>query len=288
MVQSAKEIRPPGEEDGSRHGLPMEDSVKEFKELVDIMARLRGPDGCPWDREQTVDTLKVYLVEETYEVLEALETGNDRKTCEELGDLLLQVLFLSILFEEQGKFGIVHVIEGIKEKLIRRHPHVFGDAVAKTPKEVLVRWEQLKRREDGETRRGLLQGLPVAMPSLLKAFRICERVSTVGFDWESPEKVLVKIQEEKQELESTLKENDPVRTEEEIGDLLFSVAALARKLEINPEAALQKSTEKFRRRFRAVEEALQKQGKSLDKATLAEMDELWDEAKRDENRHQRE
>ena len=320
-----------------------------FERLVELQARLRGKDGCPWDREQTHESLRTYLVEETYEVLEALESGDDAKIADELGDLLLQIVFHAQLARHGGgRFDITEVIERIYTKLVRRHPHVFGDAKAKTSAQVLKNWEQLKKEERQAENRGkrdtegffgpaksagpqndstgeggegsVLDGVPRTLPALLEAYQLTRRASHVGFDWESIEGVLEKMKEELAELRASLRAEEkragytpPLpkdgkareegvgiprlrfprrrsgqagqapphsKVEEEIGDLLFVAVNVARFLGADPEIALKKANRKFAGRFREMERRAGRQGRKLSEMKIEEMEELWQEAKR--------
>jgi tetrapyrrole methylase family protein/MazG family protein len=255
-----------------------------FTELVGIMARLRGENGCPWDRQQTHESIKPYLVEEAYEVLEAIDEQDPAKLCEELGDLTLQVVFHARMAEEAGAFDIDAVLTAICEKLTRRHPHVFGDVVAETAQEVLFNWEQIKKTERQKTQgsASLLDGVPRDLPALLRAHRLQEKASRVGFDWSEARQVLQKVEEEFAELRAAMEGQAPERVEAELGDLLFALVNLSRFLAVNPEEALRKTIARFIRRFRYIEEALATRGQTLGKATLQEMDALWAEAKAQE------
>ncbi len=250
----------------------------EFRKLIEIMAALRGPKGCPWDREQTRESLKPFIVEESYEVLEAIDEGDPGAIREELGDLLFQIVFQCRIAEERGEFSMADVIEKIGSKMISRHPHVFGDADYKTSAEVLVHWEAQKKRE-GKQRDSVLDGVPRTLPSLLRAHRVQDRASRVGFDWDRVEDVLPKLDEELQEFRTALHEQRQDGIEEELGDVFFSLVNIARFVGVNPEDALRKTISKFISRFRSIEMAAAEQGKSLGDMSLAEMDALWDEAK---------
>ena len=251
-----------------------------FEELVEIMAKLRSQGGCPWDREQTHQTLRPYLIEEAYEVLDALDNGGDGDFRDELGDLLLQVVFHAQIANEEKRFDIHDVARAINEKLVRRHPHVFGDTRADTADEVLTNWEKIKRAEKGEEgRKSVLDGLPAGMPALLRAYRIQEKVARVNFDWDDVREVLDKVGEEIAEVRRALEKGDRTKIEEEMGDLLFSLVNLSRHLDVPPEDALRRSNDKFIRRFRYIEAALELKGESLERATFEELDALWDEAK---------
>ena len=252
-----------------------------FTELVEIMARLRGENGCPWDREQTSESIKPYLVEETYEVLEAIDEGDPAKLREELGDLMLQIVFHAQMAEEAGGFTIAEVLTAINDKLVRRHPHVFGDLKAETSQEVLFNWEQIKKaeRQKAQGQASLLDGVPRELPALLRAHRLQEKASRVGFDWAEAREVLQKVEEELVELRSAMDGEAPDRVEAELGDLLFSLVNLSRFLAVNPEEALRKTIARFIDRFRYIEEELSRRGRSLRQAGLQEMDALWAEAK---------
>ncbi|MGQ9898054.1 MAG: nucleoside triphosphate pyrophosphohydrolase [Acidobacteriota bacterium] len=269
---------------------PQTDPEQRFQALVEVMARLRGPQGCPWDREQTHQTLKPYLLEEAYEVLHALDEGDDRELCRELGDVLLQVLFHAQIATEEGRFDIYNVIDTLREKLIRRHPHVFGDLKVQDAREVTRNWEVIKSQEkaqekatSGQDERpgSVLDGVSSRMPALIEARQLTERAAYYGFDWPDARSVLAKLDEETQELRSALAQ--PVsqvrEIAEEVGDLLFVVVNLARKLGLDPEATLKATNQKFRQRFAAIEQALAAQGKTLSESNPAEMNAIWDTIK---------
>jgi MazG family protein len=244
------------------------------------MERLLSPTGCPWDREQTLSSLKPFLLEETYEVLEALDDGSPADHCEELGDLLMQVVFQSELREAEGAFTVDDVARGIAEKLRRRHPHVFGDLRLETSAEVLAQWSELKKAERKHAPRKTLDGIPLAMPALARAARLGERAAAVGFDWPDAKGPREKISEELAELDVAIAGGDSERVHGELGDLLFAVANLARKLGQDPESALRGTLARFTERFAFVEDTLAAQNRSPKDATLAEMDLLWEQAKR--------
>ncbi|MFN7924637.1 MAG: nucleoside triphosphate pyrophosphohydrolase [Bryobacteraceae bacterium] len=260
---------------------------EKFHQLVQIMARLRSPDGCPWDREQSFATLKKYLVEESYEVLDAIDAEDWAALSEELGDLMLQPVFLAQMASEQNLFSIADALDAINEKLVRRHPHVFGDAEARTAQDVTHRWEQIKSQErqaKGKLEKGakpeaLLEAVPRNLPALVEGQKIGSRVAKVGFDWTSVEQVLDKLHEEVAELEEARRASDRAHLEEELGDMLFVMVNLARKLDIDAEQALRGANAKFRRRFAFVEQALRADGRPLGEATLEEMEEKWQQAK---------
>jgi MazG family protein len=253
-----------------------------FAAFVELMARLRAPGGCPWDRKQTAESLKPYVIEEAYEVVAAIEHGDPREICEELGDLLLQVVFQARVAEDAGQFAIADVVRAIHEKLVRRHPHVFGDAAAADAGEVLVNWERIKQQE--KAGRSVVEGVDPRLPALQRAWRMQKKVAKVGFDWERPEGALEKLHEELEEFRRARESETPERAEEEMGDALFALANVARLAGINPEEALKKAAAKFERRFRAVEEGLRAQGIDPASATLEQMEALWQAAKGDGRR----
>lgn len=250
--------------------------MDSFDTLVDIIAKLRRPDGCPWDRAQTHLSVKNNLLEESYEVVEALDAEDMGKLCEELGDLLMQIVFHAQMASEHGDFEIDDVISGINSKLIRRHPHVFGDARAKTAGEVLSKWNAIKREEgkEGET---ILRGIPKEMPALVYSQAVQRRAAHVGFDWKEVEDILDKLAEEIAEIKKATGHQQRVR---EFGDLLFTLANIARRLDIDLEPALRGANERFYRRFSYMEKVCQERGISLESLSLEEQDALWDEAKR--------
>lgn len=249
-------------------------------QLRAIIAALRAPNGCPWDREQTHASLRAGLIEEAYEVVEAINTGDDANLCEELGDLLLQPIFHAQIATEEGRFNFDDVTRTIVEKLIRRHPHVFGEDQCADSAEVLRKWDDIKRAEKGDRAVSALDGISSGLPALMRAEKVQKKAARVGFDWSEVPPVLAKIREEIGEVEAELAEGNSARIEEEIGDLLFSVVNLARKLKVDGETALQRATDKFSARFREVETLARERQLALDKLTLAELDELWDEVKR--------
>lgn len=259
-------------------------SSRSFEELVQLMTTLRGPNGCPWDRKQTLASLKPFIVEESYEVVEAIDRDDREGLEEELGDFLLQAVFAAEITREEGSFTIADVITTIYEKLVRRHPHVFGDVEAKDAEQVLVNWEKLKNEERKAENKSVLAGVPQSLPALLKASRLTEKAARVGFDWRRAEDVFDKIDEEVHELRAAVSRGDPQMIHDEIGDLLLTIANIARKLDVNAEEALQSANRKFRRRFEAMERAVRAQGRNLDQLTLEQMDALWDEAKASERR----
>jgi MazG family protein len=297
----------------------MPSTGERFERAVSIMARLRGPGGCPWDREQTFDTIKPYTLEEAYEVIEAIDARDWGELTGELGDLLLQVLFYSEMAEEEKYFSIDDVLDRLSNKLVDRHPHVFGEAKADTPGEVLRNWQALKaeekkkrQQESGEDLakedhpESVLAGVSTAMPSMMEAYKISSRVAHVGFDWPNIEELFAKLTEETNELRKNLEEYPPpgpqpesaagiagarevkispelrARLEDEVGDLFFVLVNIARYLSLDPESALRKTNRKFRRRFQYLEERLREQGRKPAAAAQEEMESLWQESKRQE------
>ncbi|HXA79416.1 MAG TPA: nucleoside triphosphate pyrophosphohydrolase [Candidatus Acidoferrales bacterium] len=273
-------------------------SGKWFEKLVALQARLRGPNGCPWDREQTHESLRKFLIEETYEVLDAMESGDPRKFSGELGDLLLQVVFHSILAEESGGFTMSDVIESVHTKMVRRHPHVFGSAKAGTSAAVLKDWEQIKAEEraaEGKASQNaivaldsILGGVPRSLPAVLEAYQLTRRASHVGFDWENLSGIFDKLDEEKREIAATLRSATPAQSktkaptphlEEEVGDLLFVGVNIARFLGVDPEIALRSANRKFKQRFQSMESAAVREGKRFADLPRERMEELWNQAK---------
>ena len=257
-------------------------SESSFTELVEVMARLRAPNGCPWDREQTHATLKPYLLEETYEALEAIDIGDDDELCKELGDVLLQVVFHAQIAAEENRFGIEEVARAIVDKLIRRHPHVFADVEVDGSEQVLQNWEQIKkqeRQELGDATPSLLDGIPKQLPALMRAQRMQARVSRQGFDWDKIAGPLDKVEEEFAELRQAWASGETPAIEDEFGDLLFALVNTGRFLNVDSEQALRQSTDKFERRFRALEEAVRTSGKEISALSLQELDTIWDEIK---------
>lgn len=250
-----------------------------FEQLVAIMRKLRAPGGCPWDAEQTHESLTRYLLEETYEVIEAIDEKSPQHLKEELGDLLLQPVFHAAIAEESGDFNIDDIINTLCDKLIRRHPHVFGDLEIKDSNAQVENWEQIKKLEKGDERPSALSGVPADLPALMKAHKISEKASRVGFDWEHADQVFAKVMEELHEFEEAWSGGNTTRMEEEMGDLLFAIANLGRFLKLNPEEALRKTINRFQKRFSFVETELLRQGVPMQNATLAEMDLLWEKAK---------
>lgn len=255
---------------------------RKLSDLAAIMARLRDENGCPWDREQTHESLKPYLIEEAYEVLEAIESGEECLLKEELGDLLFQIIFHSQLASEKGGFTMEDVITNISEKMIHRHPHVFGQKNLKNSEEVIACWEEMKR--DEKKRKSILEGVPKRLPSLIRAKRLQERAAHVGFDWDKTEEVWKKVEEEWNELQEARKKNNNEEIEEEIGDLIIAIVNLGRFLKIDANEALNKAIGKFVRRFGAIEKELEENGKDIRAATLAEMEEIWNRVRREDKK----
>lgn len=254
--------------------------MSEMDRLRGIMRRLRGPDGCPWDREQTLESLRTYLVEEAYEVFDASVSGSADALRGELGDLLLQIVFQAQIAEERGDFDLESVIRGIGDKIERRHPHVFGDDRLDTAEEVLIQWEQIKAQERTKRRDGsMFSGVPGSLPALLKALRLSSKACRVGFDWPDRDQLLLKVDEELAELRQALAGGERRAIEEEIGDLLFTLANVARVAQIDPEEALQLANRKFMSRFSHVEERLREEGLQPAPEHRSRMETLWEEAK---------
>jgi len=263
---------------------------EKFERLVEIMSTLRGPNGCPWDRQQDFNTLKPMLVEEVYEVLEAVENGDFDGISEELGDLLLHVVFHAHLGKEGGQFDINTVIDKISDKLVRRHPHVFGTESASTADEVIKNWEAIKAQEKAQKlknrtpeQRSLLEGIPSKLPAIHEAHQISSRAARVGFDWPDIDGIFDKLQEEVRELKEVISTGDDEsrreRLEDELGDMLFVIVNIARYLKIDSESALKRANRKFKSRFQYMESELARQGKSLEQTSLEEMEALWQKAK---------
>jgi tetrapyrrole methylase family protein / MazG family protein len=267
-----------------------------FERLVALQARLRAPDGCPWDREQTHATLRTYLVEEAYEVLDAMKSGDDAKFAEEMGDLLLQIVFHSQIAAEQGRFTATDVIREVHEKMVRRHPHVFGEKRARDAAEVLRNWEQIKaqERQGAQERKGnsaakseekpksLLDGVPRTLPATMEGLQLTRKASRAGFDWDSAEGVFEKLHEECAELRRASETKDAGRVEEEMGDLLFAAVNLARFLQVDPEIALKNANAKFARRFRKMEQLSAENGQAFTELSRDDKEKLWEVAKRGE------
>ncbi|HKV41181.1 MAG TPA: nucleoside triphosphate pyrophosphohydrolase [Blastocatellia bacterium] len=261
-------------------------AAEAFRELALVVDRLRSPGGCPWDLEQTHDSLKPMMIEEAYEAVQAIEDGDEQELIGELGDLLLQVLFHSRIANEEGRFTVADVIRRVSEKMVRRHPHVFGEEKAETASDVLRSWEAIKATEVAQKRKGqpsesMLDSVSKSLPAVMEAFQMTTKVSRVGFDWPDASPVMDKLDEEVAELKQAVGATDPEHNEisGEIGDILFVLVNVARKLGIDPEAALKSSNRKFRRRFKYIEDRLNERGTKPANSTLEEMDALWDECK---------
>ena len=253
----------------------------QLARLLEIIARLRAPDGCPWDREQSERSMTSCLLEEAYEAVDAVQSGDAADSCEELGDVLMNVFMIAQIAAEAERYDVEQVAAGIADKLVRRHPHVFGDVEAADSAQVLANWEQIKRTEKAdEGPRSVLSGVPVALPALLRATRIGEKAARTGFDWPNPDGPRDKLTEELAELDEALSAGDRDAAEHELGDVLFSVVNVARHAGLDPETALRRTIERFTRRFSYVEKEL---GENLGGASLAAMEALWQQAKRDAN-----
>jgi MazG family protein len=256
--------------------------MDSFSRLTQIMARLRAPDGCPWDIEQTHQTLRAYLIEESAEVLDAIESGDDAHLCEELGDLLLQPVFHAQIASETGRFTLDDVVNGICEKLIRRHPHVFGDTLAPDADTVLRNWDAIKKQEkaaQGEVSTSILSGIPAELPALAQALKISKKAAKVGFEWPDEASVVEKLREEVAEIEDALQKESNERVAEEIGDLMFTAVNVARWRGLHPELALRDVNRKFMARFAFMEEAAKKRGLELESLSPAQWEEFWNLAK---------
>ena len=297
MPPAKKKVRKPAKQRASAAKIPAarkESAGLWFERLIKLQARLRAPNGCPWDVEQTHLTLRTYLIEEAYEVLEALESGNDAKFAEELGDLLLQVVFHAQIATEQGRFTAADVVREIHQKMVRRHPHVFGEKRAKDATEVLKNWEQIKaeeRRAEGgkgsvssveseKAPASLLDGIPHTLPAVMQGFQLTRRASRIGFDWDNVGGVVEKLQEELAELRNAQSSR---QIEEELGDVLFAAVNLARFLNVDPEIALKRTNAKFSSRFREMERLAHASGRTLADVPRNEMESLWEQAKISEN-----
>jgi tetrapyrrole methylase family protein / MazG family protein len=261
--------------------MPSRQTLAEFERIVNIIEKLRSPSGCPWDRRQTRPDVARYVLDEACEVIDAIDEESPEHLKEELGDLLFQIFFLARMAEEEGAYHIGDVMAAASEKMIRRHPHVFGDARADTVEKVRENWEEIKRRErQGQPRpHSVLERVPRSLPALDRAFKITEKAARVGFDWNSIDGVIDKVEEELRELETALAENDAEKTGEELGDLLFSVVNLCRHAHVDPDRALRGATRKFTDRFTFIEERLSAEGKTPESSAMAEMDRLWELSK---------
>ena len=261
------------------------EKTSNFEELVRVMKRLRAPEGCPWDREQTHSSLKPYMLEEVYEALEAIDSEDDSELCKEAGDVLLQVVFHAQIAEEEDRFTIEDVAGAIVEKLVRRHPHVFADAEVDNTEHVIANWEEIKkqeRRDAGQQHPSHLDGIPKSLPALMRAQRMQARAARQGFDWREVGGALDKVEEEFAELRRENEAGSTDTVEDELGDLLFSLVNVSRFLHVDPEQALQRAIAKFEKRFRSVESALGEREQSMRDSTLEELDALWDDAKKHE------
>jgi len=259
----------------------MQDRIRdEWAKLVETVAKLRGPNGCPWDRQQTHESLRKYAIEETYEVVEAIESGDPDRIEDELGDMLLQVLLHAQISSESGQFDVADVCRKIREKLQRRHPHVFADTIVSGVEDVLTNWDQIKRCEPGyEDRKSVLDGVPKSMPALMRAAKLSKKAAKTGFDWPDVHSIFAKVDEEIHELKEAIASNDKSKVKEEIGDLLFTIVNIARHEDIDPEEALRLMLGKFTSRFSRIEEHANKSGREMSDLTLDEMDHIWNEAK---------
>jgi len=264
----------------------MDGAEGSIDQLIQIVARLRAPDGCPWDREQTLDSIKSGMIEEAYEALDAIESGDRSALKEELGDLLLQVVFQAQICREEGAFSFSEVAEGVSEKLVRRHPHVFGEVQVSGTDEVLQNWDAIKKSEKKGTSgapSSVVDGIPAHLPALLKAYQVQKRAARAGFDWKKKEDVLDKLQEELDELREAVSGGKETEIRDELGDLLFSVVNISRFLGHDPEELLRKNIQKFIRRFQQVEKMVHESGRSFKEFSLAELDEFWEKAKKEES-----
>lgn len=254
--------------------------MDDFRKLVEIMERLRAEGGCEWDRAQSHATLRQYLLEETHEVLDAIGRKRPDSLCEELGDLLIQILFHAQIAKEHGDFDIHDVIASISKKMVRRHPHVFADATADTPEAVSLQWDYIKKTLENKKHASLIGGVPKKFPSLLRASKITKKAARAGFDWENTEQVMAKVEEELSELKEAISGKDHEEMEHELGDLLFAAVNLARFLSVNPEVALIAANARFERRFHAMEKYAAESGVSIERADLATLDRFWEMAKK--------
>lgn len=259
----------------------------DITKLTALMERLRAPEGCPWDREQTMQSLTPFIIEEAYEVVSAIDSGDMEHIKEELGDLLFQVIFVSQLAIEAGRFTLADVIDASHDKMVRRHPHVFGESIADTPEAVLKQWAEIKKAEKKGKKEetGYLAGVPEELPSLLRAHKISQKASKAGFDWQGVQEVLDKLDEETAEFKEAVRSKKAADMEEELGDMLFTMVNIGRFLQVNPEDALRKTIAKFITRFHHVEKAVIQKGEDLSTTGMAEMERLWQEAKASEKKN---
>lgn len=261
---------------------PPSEDLKPIDRLVEIMRILRSPEGCPWDHKQTLQTLKEHLVEESHEVLDAIDSNDRGRLCEELGDLLLQIVFQAQIAAEEKAFTFDDVARAITDKLVRRHPHVFADTKVSGAEEVLKNWEQIKKTEKSGSPRSTLEGIPKSLPALHKAHLIQKRAARVGFDWENAAGALDKLDEEVVEIREAVAEGDEKKIGEELGDLIFAAVNVSRFFGHNPEDLLHQTIAKFTRRFQYIEEAVHARGRQMSDCTLAELEAIWEEAKAEE------
>lgn len=252
-----------------------------LEDLVALMATLRGEHGCPWDKKQTKAMIKPYIIEETYEVAEAVDEGEPKMLKEELGDLLFEIIFYAQMMTEEDGIDIYDIMEGIHTKMVRRHPHIFGDVKVDSADDVVVNWEQIKQEEKKAERDSVLEGVPKNLPSLLRAHRLQSKASNIGFRWENFQQIIEKLDEEFYELRHAYKSGDSEQIEEEFGDMLFMMVSVARFLKINPDNALQKAIKKFTTRFQHIEQHVKTTGKQWNEMSIGEMEQLWEESKRD-------
>jgi MazG family protein len=303
MPSRTKKSRSPKKSGVSRRKAPKAGKISAgewFERLVAVQKRLRAPQGCPWDREQTHTTLRPYLIEEAYEVLDALDAGDDAKFAEEMGDLLLQVVFHSEIARAEGRFSIADVVKEIHDKMVRRHPHVFGKARAKDSQQVLKNWERIKAEERQEKERletpqqdggpkttakptSVVDGVSRGLPAMLEGLQLTRKASRAGFDWHNADGIFEKVREEMAELRHALAENDATKAEEELGDLFFATVNLARFVQVDPEIALKKANAKFQRRFKRMESAALERERPFAELQRQEMEALWDAVKHEEN-----
>ena len=265
-----------------------EEISKKFEKLVDIMYTLRSEEGCPWDRAQSLGDLRQYVLEETYEVLQAMDQNNRINLREELGDLLFQVVFLAQMMQEDHAFHLGDVLEAVTEKMLSRHPHVFGDSTAKSPEQALQNWESMKDQQKAQTRganRSILDGIPIHLPSLQQALMISTKAVRVGFEWETEQDIWKKLQEEMEEFQAAKTDEEK---SEEMGDILFTIVNIARKNKIHPEDALRSANQKFRQRFGKLEKKVYEQNQQLSELTLSQMDAIWEEVKKEEGQNEQE
>lgn len=267
---------------------PVDTSVKDreaFGRLIELIGTLRSENGCPWDRKQTPQSMHHYILEEYHEMVDALNRGVPAEIADEMGDLIFLVIFVAYVLQQQGVASLTEVLEGVTEKMERRHPHVFGDVKVSSADEVVDNWTKIKASEENIRRReSILDGVPRSLPALSRAQKLARRAAKVGFDWTRPEEVFHKVDEELAEFKEAVSQGSRGEIREELGDLLFVIVNAARHLEVNAETALDETSDKFERRFRHIEKGLSDRGTTLEQASLAEMDELWDEAKREEKR----